>query len=84
MGADIRIVGKVAAVTGVERLKAQTVRASDLRGGAALVVAALGAEGETMISGIEHIRRGYENIAYDLMCLGGKAETVQCEKTGWK
>lgn len=84
MGADIRIVGKVAAVTGVDKLKAQNVCASDLRGGAALVVAALGAEGETVISGIEHIRRGYENIAYDLMCLGGKAEIVQCEKTGWK
>lgn len=74
LGADIRIVGKVAAVTGVSRLRGLPVKASDLRGGAALVVAALAAEGETCISGIHHIRRGYDNIAYDLMCLGAKAE----------
>ena len=74
MGADVHIVGKVAAVTGVKRLRGLPVKASDLRGGAALVVAALAAEGETLISGIHHIRRGYDNIAYDLMCLGAKAE----------
>lgn len=77
LGADIRIVGKVAVVSGVSRLRGAHVNASDLRGGAALVVAALGAEGDTFISGTHHIRRGYECIAYDLMCLGAKAEILQ-------
>ena len=76
MGADIRIVGKVAAVTGVSHLHGMPVRASDLRGGAALVVAALGAEGDTYISDIHHIRRGYENIAFDLSCLGADVKLL--------
>ncbi|MBQ8830188.1 MAG: UDP-N-acetylglucosamine 1-carboxyvinyltransferase [Oscillospiraceae bacterium] len=73
LGADIRIIGRVAAVTGVDMLRGIPVRASDLRGGAALVVAALGAEGETLITDIHHIRRGYDDIVYDLNCLGACA-----------
>ena len=76
MGADISTVGKVCAVTGVTKLRGVPVKATDLRGGAALVVAALGAEGETYISDIHHIRRGYENILYDLRCLGAMAELM--------
>ena len=76
MGADISTVGKVCAVTGVTKLRGVPVKATDLRGGAALVVAALGAEGETYISDIHHIRRGYENIVYDLRCLGAMAELM--------
>lgn len=76
MGADIRTVGKVCAVTGVKKLCGVPVKATDLRGGAALAVAALGAEGDTFISDIHHIRRGYDNLVYDLCCLGAKAELM--------
>lgn len=70
MGADIRVSGRVAVVTGVSRLHGAPVRSTDLRGGAALCVAALAAEGTTEISGLDHIDRGYEDIARDLNKLG--------------
>ena len=70
MGADIRIVGKVAVVSGVSRLRGAPVSATDLRGGAALIVAALGAEGVTDISDLHHIDRGYDDIAGVLTKLG--------------
>ncbi len=70
MGADIRTEGKVAVVCGVERLSGTTVHATDLRGGAALVVAALGAEGETVVDRLEHIDRGYACLEEDLRKLG--------------
>ena len=76
MGADIRVSGRVAVVTGVERLHGAPVRCTDLRGGAALCVAALAAEGETRVSQISHIDRGYEDIAADLRALGADAERV--------
>lgn len=70
MGADIRLEGKVALVSGVERLYGGEVHATDLRGGAALTVAALQAEGTTTIRNIHHILRGYEDITRDLRALG--------------
>ncbi len=70
MGADIKVEGKVALVCGVKQLTGASVQATDLRGGAALIVAALGAEGESSISGLEHIDRGYEHIASALAALG--------------
>ena len=70
MGADIRLEGKVALVSGVERLYGAEVHATDLRGGAALTVAALQAEGTTTIRNIHHILRGYEDITRDLRALG--------------
>ncbi|MCL2568748.1 MAG: UDP-N-acetylglucosamine 1-carboxyvinyltransferase [Oscillospiraceae bacterium] len=70
MGADIKLEGRVAVVTGVDRLVGTSVSATDLRGGAALVVAALGAEGETLISEVDHIDRGYDDIAATLRTLG--------------
>ena len=70
MGASIRVSGRAAVVTGVERLHGASVRCTDLRGGAALCVAALAAEGETEVSETGHIDRGYENIARDLRALG--------------
>ncbi len=78
MGADIRVSGRVAVVTGVERLHGAAVRCTDLRGGAALCVAALAAEGETRVSGIGHIDRGYEDLARDLRALG--ADVVRTEQ----
>ena len=71
MGADIRVEGRVAVVCGVERLRGAQIRATDLRGGAALVVAALSAQGESRVECILHIQRGYEDIARDLRALGG-------------
>jgi UDP-N-acetylglucosamine 1-carboxyvinyltransferase len=77
MGADIRVSGRVAVVTGVETLHGATVRCTDLRGGAALCVAALAAEGETCITQLGHIDRGYEDIARDLRALGADITRIE-------
>lgn len=74
MGADITTEGRVAVVRGVDRLHGAGVAASDLRGGGALAVAALGAEGETTLSGLRHIDRGYERLEETIQALGGRAE----------
>ena len=76
MGADIKLEGRVAVVSGVERLGGASVSATDLRGGAALVVAALGAEGETVIAEAEHIDRGYDSLERALWTLGAEIERV--------
>lgn len=70
MGADIKQEGRTAVITGVPKLTGVEVIASDLRGGAALICAALAAEGQTEITGIEHIERGYENTVEKLKGLG--------------
>lgn len=70
MGADIRTEGHHAVVRGVPRLSGAPVRALDVRAGAALVLAALGAEGETVISDAFHVDRGYERFAERLAALG--------------
>ncbi len=72
MGAEISVADRVAVVTGVEHLHAARVRATDLRGGAALMVAALAAEGESVIGDTHHIRRGYEDPVRDLSALGAR------------
>lgn len=77
MGADIRVEGRVAAVCGVPRLHGSNVRAADLRGGAALAAAALGAEGETVLTGLHHIDRGYEDLVRDLRALGAKIDRTE-------
>lgn len=70
MGADVRVAGRVAVVTGVRALHGARVKCTDLRGGAALVLAGLQAEGVTQVSLLEHIDRGYENMERDLSLLG--------------
>ena len=70
LGADVRCEGRVAVVCGVETLRGARVCATDLRGGAALVVAGLQAQGVTTVSAVEHICRGYEDIIGDLTALG--------------
>lgn len=70
MGADIGVDGRCAVIKGVEKLYGAKVAAPDLRSGAALVVAALAAEGKTEITNINYIERGYEDIAGDLGKLG--------------
>lgn len=70
MGADIRTEKNKAYISGIERLKGAVVEAEELRGGAALVVAGLEAEGETVIKNRHFIERGYEDICRDLRNLG--------------
>lgn len=70
MAADIKIEGRVAIIKGKNRLEGASVEATDLRAGAALVLAAIAAEGESKISKIEHMDRGYENLHGKLASLG--------------
>ena len=76
MGAQIQIEGNTAIVTGVPRLKAAPVMATDLRASASLVIAALVADGDTLIDRIYHIDRGYECIEEKLQLLGAKIRRV--------
>ncbi|TYQ13138.1 UNVERIFIED_CONTAM: UDP-N-acetylglucosamine 1-carboxyvinyltransferase [Acetivibrio alkalicellulosi] len=70
MGADIKLEGSLAVIKGVKKLTGANVYARDLRGGAALVVAALAAEGTTVIHGTKHIDRGYEDIEEKFKSVG--------------
>jgi UDP-N-acetylglucosamine 1-carboxyvinyltransferase len=74
LGAHITVDGKVAVIEGVPYLSGAPIHASDLRAGAALVVAALAASGESRISGVDYIERGYENMVEKLRCLGADIE----------
>jgi len=74
MGAEIRLDGNTALVEGIERLSAAPVMATDLRASASLVLAGLAAEGETVISRVYHIDRGYERIEEKLTKLGARIE----------
>jgi UDP-N-acetylglucosamine 1-carboxyvinyltransferase len=69
MGAEIMQEGRTAIIKGVPKLTGAEVTASDLRAGAALIVAALAAEGRSEVSGLEHVDRGYEDIMGKLACL---------------
>ena len=80
MGADIQVEGRVAVIEGVEKLMGASVRATDLRAGAALVVAALAAEGTTHISDIQYIERGYEDLVGKLRSVGADITLVDTEK----
>ena len=70
MGASIQIEGKAAIITGVEKLHAAPIKADDLRAGAAMLIAGMCAEGETVIEDIYHIERGYEKVVEKLQGLG--------------
>lgn len=76
MGADIRVSGRTALVNGTV-LHGAAVRCTDLRGGAALVIAALAARGESRIEAITHIDRGYERLAEKLTALGGSIRRLE-------
>ncbi|MBQ9729391.1 MAG: UDP-N-acetylglucosamine 1-carboxyvinyltransferase [Clostridia bacterium] len=77
MGADITVRGRAAVIRGVERLHGALVTANDLRGGAALVLAALGAEGQSSVVDLSHIDRGYADFEYKLKKLGAKIKRVR-------
>lgn len=79
MGADIRVSGRAAFVQGVDRLHGAQVQACDLRAGAALVLAALRAEGETLVRGVELIDRGYEKMEERLSALGADIRRLRVE-----
>ena len=72
MGADIRIDGRTSVIEGSRQLSGTKVNAFDLRGGAALVLAGMIAKGDTVITGTEHIKRGYEKFIPKLEQIGAK------------
>src|SRR5688500_16111752 len=76
LGADIKLEGNTAVVKGVERLQGATVMATDLRASAGLVIAALVAEGDTVVDRIYHLDRGYEALETKLSALGARIERV--------
>jgi len=76
LGADIKIDGNTAVVTGAETLSGATVMATDLRASASLVVAGLAAKGETLIERIYHLDRGYEGLEQKLAALGARVRRV--------
>ena len=77
MGADITIKDRAALIRGVKRLHGASVTASDLRGGAALVVAAFKAEGRSIISNLSHIDRGYAELEEKLRSIGGNIQRIR-------
>lgn len=77
MGAKVTIEGRLARIEGVERLKAACVNATDLRAGAAMILAALAAEGESVIGGVKYIDRGYEDVEHKFNTLGAQITRIQ-------
>ena len=80
MGASSRVIETTAIITGVDRLTGARVHATDLRAGAALVIAGLMADGVTEISGVEYILRGYEHFDAKLRSLGASVEHVMSDE----
>ena len=80
MGAQIRVDGRTAVVEGVEKLHGASVQAFDLRAGAAMIIAALAAEGTSEISNVQYIERGYEDIIEKLRAIGARIECVEAEE----
>ena len=76
MGAQVRVDGHHLVIDGVARLSGAPVRALDIRAGAALVVAALGADGETVIADAHHLDRGYEGLTDRLSAIGVQIERL--------
>lgn len=80
MGANIKVEGRVAIIDGVEKLTGAVVKATDLRAGAAMVISGLVAEGETEITSIEHIDRGYPHIEDKFKALGADIRRVEVDE----
>ena len=76
MGSDIKVEGNTAIITGVDRYTGAEIAAPDLRAGAALVIGALAAEGESVVTDVRYIQRGYEDFHIKLAKLGGQIELV--------
>lgn len=80
MGASIKVEGNTAIITGVEKYTGASISAPDLRAGAALVLAALTAEGYSTVDDVRYIQRGYEDFHLKLQALGAQIELVETEK----
>ncbi|GAB1362302.1 hypothetical protein MASR1M32_15380 [Rhodobacter sp.] len=79
MGAKIEVHGGLATVHGVDRLRGAPVMATDLRASVSLILAALAAEGETVVSRVYHLDRGYERVEEKLSACGAKIERIKAE-----
>lgn len=79
LGANIEINGRIASINGVSSLKGTLVKATDLRAGAAMILAGLAAKGNTHIRNLKYIDRGYENVEYKLKSLGANIKRVNIE-----
>ena len=77
MGANIKVEGNTAVIKGVPKLSAAPLMATDLRASASLILAGLAAEGETVVSRVYHLDRGYEAIEKKLSALGAKIRRVK-------
>jgi len=75
MGAKVRVEGNTAIVEGVRELYGAPVEATDIRAGAALILAGLSAPGETIVYGLDHVERGYEHLERKLLALGANVRT---------
>jgi len=80
MGANIKVEGNTAVIEGVEKYTGASINAPDLRAGAALVIAALSAEGMSVIDDIRYIERGYEDFHLKLQGLGAQIDKVETER----
>ncbi|MFN3649356.1 MAG: UDP-N-acetylglucosamine 1-carboxyvinyltransferase [Armatimonadota bacterium] len=80
MGADVRVEGRTAFVHGVPQLTGAVVTSTDLRAGAAMIVAALAAEGESTIGGVEHVDRGYDALVEKLQSVGAEITRTAAER----
>jgi UDP-N-acetylglucosamine 1-carboxyvinyltransferase len=76
MGANIEVHGGTAKVTGVKKLKGAPVMATDLRASVSLILAGLAAEGQTKVSRVYHLDRGYEKLVQKLSGVGAKVERI--------
>jgi UDP-N-acetylglucosamine 1-carboxyvinyltransferase len=77
MGANVRVIETTAIITGVDQLVGARINATDLRAGAAMVIAGLTANGVTDIGGVDYIQRGYENMDQKLIALGARIEQIE-------
>ena len=80
MGSNIKVEGRVAIIDGVDKLTGAVVKATDLRAGAAMVIAGLVASGRTEITSIEHIDRGYPHIENKFQSLGADIFRIEVKE----
>lgn len=81
MGANIQVDGKVAVIDGVDKLAGVKVKATDLRAGAAMIIAGMVAEGTTTVENIEYVDRGYEDVVAKLSALGADIKRVEVQES---
>ena len=77
LGAKVEINGRIAVIDGIDHFTGAEVRATDLRAGAAMILAALAAEGETVIDGVRYIDRGYEDVEYKFQEMGADIRRIK-------